>query len=258
MWYSAVGGVVTLIVSLLVTPFVAHAHSRPGKFPGSGARGAFAYGSLPRRVSARAARAWLHRGPEYRHRVPLCHGVVDQFPHSQPNSSAWTLMSWWLRGLSRRRRRRRSPRRCRSCLRCPAIRWGVVSWPASPVRAGMPRGCPPASLDSGETARAPQDGGTPRLSRRVLYNPLNPSARPALDDTREGGPGSGRGVARPGGTPAERHGERVCGADGVPRPSTRSPIRCSAPDSPNWHSWPPRTACRPFRGRGSSRRSVAS
>src|SRR6266545_2267714 len=32
MWYSAVGGVVTLILSLLVTPFVAHAQL-PSKVP---------------------------------------------------------------------------------------------------------------------------------------------------------------------------------------------------------------------------------
>ena len=245
MWYSAVGGVVTLIVSLLVTPFVACAAAL-GRFPGSECSRSVRLRSLPRRVSARAARAWLHRGPEYRHRVPLC---------TRGGRSVFTLAAELLRldidvlvvaGTVAAQAAQALTTTVPIVFTLPGdpVGSGLVASLARP--AGMPRGCPPASWTEWKQLELPKTA-VPHASRvAVPCQPAQSKRETGAGRHAGGGPGSGRGVARPGGTPAERHGERVCGADGVPRPSTRSPIRCSAPDSPNWHSWPPRTACRPF------------
>jgi len=186
MWYSAVGGVVTLILSLLVTPFVAHAQL-PSKVP--------RVGVLAERSPTDPFLAVFRQGLrelgytegqsivlEYRY----AHGVVDRF-----STLAAELLRLDIDVL---------------------VVWGTVAAqaaqaltttvpivftvPGDPVGAGLvaslarPGGnvTGPSSLGSDLTGKQLEllKTAVPQVARvAVLYNPVNPSARPALDGVRE-------------------------------------------------------------------------
>ena len=186
MWYSAVGGVVTLILSLLVAPFVAHAQP-PSKVP--------RVGVLEERSPTNPFLAVFRQGLrelgytegqniviEYRY----AHGVVDQFPTLAAELLRLDIDVLVVEGTV-------AAQAAQALTTTVPI---VFTVPGDPVGSGLVASLArPGGNATGLSSFHPDLSGkyvellktvVPQVSRiSVLYNPVNPSARPALDGARE-------------------------------------------------------------------------
>jgi ABC-type uncharacterized transport system substrate-binding protein len=186
MWYSAVGGVVTLLLSLLVTPFVAHAQL-PSKVPRVGVLAE----RSPTEPFLAVFRQGLHdlgytEGQNIVIEYRYAHGVVEQFSPlaAELLRLDFDVLVVWGTGAAQAAQALTTTVPIVFTVPGDPVGTGLVASLARP--GGNATGL--SSLTSGLSGKHLEllKMAMPQVARvAVLYNPVNPVSRLALNETRE-------------------------------------------------------------------------
>jgi len=260
MWDSAVGGIVTLILSLLVAPLAAHAQP-PSQVPRVGVLGE----RSPTDPFLAAFRQGMRElgyteGQSIVIEDRYTHGVLDRVPTLAAELLRLKVDVLVVGGTV-------AAQSAKALTTTVPI---VFTRSGDPVGSGLVASLArPGGNATGLSTRVSGLSGkqieilktaVPQVSRvAVLYNPVNPSARPALDEMRE----AARALAVELHVLEVRQPNELASAFSALTAWRAEALLaisepCSATNSPNLRSWQPRTACRQCTRGGSSWRPVAS